>query len=105
MFAGNDYGIAYELMQRAAQGNAPLAYYVFDLLFLGDKDMRKLPLLKRRSALEPLLPKRSAVRFSAHIKEKGISYFNAAKRRHLEGVMAKRAAGLYYSGKRTRAVA
>ena len=42
------------------------------------------------------------MRYSRHIKEKGVALFEKAKQAGLEGVIAKRAAGLYYSGKRTR---
>jgi bifunctional non-homologous end joining protein LigD len=42
------------------------------------------------------------LRYSKHIKAKGTALFKKAKQAGLEGVMAKRAAGLYYSGKRTR---
>jgi bifunctional non-homologous end joining protein LigD len=42
------------------------------------------------------------LRYSRHIKEKGVALFEKAKQAGLEGVIAKRAAGLYYSGKRTR---
>jgi ATP-dependent DNA ligase len=38
------------------------------------------------------------LRYSRHIKEKGVALFEKAKQAGLEGVIAKRAAGLYYSG-------
>jgi bifunctional non-homologous end joining protein LigD len=79
-----------------------LLYCVFDLLFLGGKDVRGKPLLERKHLLKRVLPGTDLLRYSDHIKEKGIAFFDEAKRMGLEGVMAKRAAGLCYFGKRTR---
>ena len=93
----------FQLLQNALRDEGTrLQYCVFDLLFLGGKDVRGKPLLERKRLLKQVLPSTSLLRYSEHIREKGIALFNKAKRAGLEGVMAKRAAGLYYSGKRTR---
>src|SRR5271165_1372656 len=93
----------FQLLQNALRDEATrLQYCVFDLLFLGGKDMRGKPLLERKRLLQQVLPRSSLLRYSEHIKEKGIALFNKARRAGLEGVVAKRAEGLYYSGKRTR---
>ncbi len=93
----------FQLLQNALHDEATrLQYCVFDLLFLGGKDVRGKPLLERKRLLKQVLPRTKLLRYSGHIKEKGIALFKKAKRAGLEGVMAKRAAGLYYSGKRTR---
>ena len=42
------------------------------------------------------------MRYSEHVAEFGKREFAKAQRAHEEGVIAKRAAGFYYSGKRTR---
>ena len=93
----------FQLLQNALHGEETrLQYCVFDILFFGGQDVRGRPLLERKRLLTQVLPRTSLLRYSEHIKEKGIALFNKAKRAGLEGVMAKRAAGLYYSGKRTR---
>lgn len=93
----------FQLLQNALRDERTrLQYCVFDLLFLGGKDVRGKPLLERKRLLKQVLPHTSLLRYSEHIEEKGIALFNKAKQAGLEGVMAKRAAGLYYSGKRTR---
>jgi bifunctional non-homologous end joining protein LigD len=48
------------------------------------------------------LPRDPLLRYSDHVAEFGKREFAKAQRAHEEGVIAKRAAGLYYSGKRTR---
>jgi len=92
----------FELLQNALNKKAKLRYCVFDLLFLDGRDLRKRPLLKRKETLRALLPKSSLLRFSAHVRGAGKAAFAQARRAHEEGVIAKRAAGLYYSGRRTR---
>ena len=93
----------FQLLQNALHGEETrLQYCVFDILFFGRQDVRGRPLLERKRLLTQVLPRTSLLRYSEHIKQKGIALFNKAKRAGLEGVMAKRAAGLYYSGKRTR---
>ena len=93
----------FQLLQNALRDErTKLRYCVFDILFLGGKDTRRKPLLERKALLKQVLPRNSLLRYSEHIKEKGTALFKKAKQAGLEGVMAKRAAGLYYSGKRTR---
>jgi len=93
----------FQLLQNALRDERTrLQYCVFDILFLGGTDVRGEPLVERKRLLKQVLPYTSLLRYSEHIKEKGIALFKKAKQAGLEGVMAKRAAGLYYSGKRTR---
>ena len=93
----------FQLLQNALRDETTrLQYCVFDILFLGGQDVRSQPLLERKRLLQQILPRTQLLCYSEHIKEKGIALFDHAKRAGLEGVMAKRAAGLYYSGKRTR---
>jgi bifunctional non-homologous end joining protein LigD len=60
------------------------------------------PLLDRKEVLRTLLPREPLLHYSEHVAEFGKREFAKAQRAHEEGVIAKRAAGLYYSGKRTR---
>jgi bifunctional non-homologous end joining protein LigD len=92
----------FQLLQNALNTKERLLYVVFDALFVGGKDIREKPLLERKETLKALLPSNPLLRYSEHIAEFGKREFAKAKRAHEEGVMAKRAAGLYYSGQRTR---
>jgi len=92
----------FQLLQNAEREPARLLYCVFDLLYLGGKDLRDRPLLERKAALMRILPKSPLLLYSAHVPGAGIKAFNRAKRLGEEGVMAKLASGRYYSGKRTR---
>ena len=66
------------------------------------KDIRGKPLLERKTILKALLPRNPLLRYSEHVAEFGKREFAKAQRTQEEGVIAKRAAGLYSSGKRTR---
>jgi bifunctional non-homologous end joining protein LigD len=92
----------FQLLQNALNKKAQLLYVIFDALFVDGKDVRQRPLLERKTILKALLPRDSLLRYSEHILEFGKREFAKAQRAHEEGVIAKRAAGLYYSGKRTR---
>jgi bifunctional non-homologous end joining protein LigD len=92
----------FQLLQNVLNTAAPLVYCVFDLLFLDGKDLRKKPLLARKEALAAVVPKTPNIRYSAHRWEHGTRFLEQAKKQKLEGIMAKRAAGLYHSGQRTR---
>jgi bifunctional non-homologous end joining protein LigD len=92
----------FQLLQNALNTKARLLYVVFDALFMGGKDIRAKTLLERKEILKILLPRDPLLRFSEHISEYGKREFTKAQRAHEEGVIAKRATGLYYSGKRTR---
>jgi bifunctional non-homologous end joining protein LigD len=92
----------FQLLQNALNKKARLLYVVFDALFVGGKDIREKPLLERKEILKALLPRDSLLHYSEHIAEFGKREFAKAQRTHEEGVIAKRATGLYYSGKRTR---
>ena len=94
--------LALSASAKRPQQKAKLLYVVFDVLFVEGKDIRDRPLLERKETPRTLLPRESLLRYSEHVAEFGKREFAKAQRAHEEGVIAKRAAGLYYSGKRTR---
>jgi bifunctional non-homologous end joining protein LigD len=92
---------SFSLMQQYEKTKCPLAYYVFDLLFLDGEDLHTMPLTKRKEKLGEILEVGAVIRYSDHIVGKGIKYFAAAQKQGLEGVMAKKADSKYLSGKRS----
>ena len=92
----------FQLLQNALRGQVRLRYYVFDLLFLDGRDLRGEPLLERKRRLRAIVGRDPLIRYSPHSRQHGIAEFDKARRAGEEGVIAKRAAGLYYSGRRTR---
>lgn len=78
-----------------------LRYFVFDLLHLDGYDLYHLPLTDRKELLSDLIGGLKHVRYSDHIREKGISYFEEAVEKGWEGIVAKRAGSIYHPGKRS----
>jgi bifunctional non-homologous end joining protein LigD len=73
----------------------PVIYYAFDLLYLDDLDLRRVPLEQRKDLLKDLIINGEVVRFSDHYPEKGLALFDAAKQKGLEGIVAKKRDSLY----------
>jgi bifunctional non-homologous end joining protein LigD len=77
-----------------------LVYFVFDLLFDGDADLRPLPLRERKERLAALLgaaPKTARIRFVEHFASGGDAVLNSACTMGLEGVVSKRLDAPYAS--------
>ena len=77
-------------------------YYVFDLLWLDDRDVRALPLRTRKRLLRATLKATGALRLSSYRNRDGEAMFQEACRKGWEGLIAKRADSPYSSGKRSR---
>jgi DNA ligase D-like protein (predicted ligase) len=91
----------FELLQSyrtAHQGH--LVYYVFDLLFLNGQDLRNQPLQQRKGTLRRVLKGSEIVRYVEHIDGSGKEFFELAKEKGLEGIVAKKKNALYLDGKR-----
>jgi bifunctional non-homologous end joining protein LigD len=87
------------LVNRGPQrGN--LVYYVFDLLRLGDKDLRSAPLYRRKKLLQKLLRKNDTLRYVDHIENNGLGMYAGALALGLEGIVAKDANSPYVEGPR-----
>ena len=79
----------------------PFVYEVFDLLHLDGKSLLNEPLDERRRLLTDVLRPDPRVRLSEHIETSGIAFFEAARARGLEGIMAKDRHSPYVPGGRT----
>ena len=91
----------FELLQSyrtARQGY--LVYYVFDLLFLNGRDLRNQPLVQRKETLRQVLNGSEIVRYVEHVDGSGKEFFELARERGLEGIVAKKKSAAYLEGKR-----
>jgi len=68
----------------------PVIYYAFDLLYVDEFDLRRVPLEQRKQLLEERITNCEVVRFSDHYPEKGLALFEAAAQKGLEGILAKK---------------
>ena len=78
----------FQLLQ---QGKGPVEYAVFDCLYLNGKDFRASPLRERREMLTALLRGggNGTVVLSEELAADGLKAFDVAKKRKLEGLVAK----------------
>lgn len=71
-------------------------YVAFDLLWLNETDLSRLPLLTRKAKLKQILPRRSEhVLYVDHAKGSGKKLFALACELDLEGIIAKNADSPY----------
>lgn len=101
-----DFGL---LQQRAALSGTlevaraarhlPAVFYVFDLLSAAGRDLRSLPLVRRKALLAQVLPTTGPLRYSEHVARRGRATFESARRLGLEGMVAKRADSPYRAGR------
>jgi len=85
------------LVNRGPQ-KGTLIYYVFDLLSLEGKDLRQLPLLKRKQRLERLIKNHPRLLYVDHVESAGLAMFAGALALGLEGVVAKDGQSPYIEG-------
>src|SRR5215831_18846682 len=96
---------SFHALQNNGSSNAPLFYYVFDLLILAGRDLTNEPLSLRRQLLErDVLPKLDdPIRESAILDASLPDLIRAVKAQVLEGLVAKRKDSRYESGQRSGA--
>jgi bifunctional non-homologous end joining protein LigD len=79
-----------------------IRYFVFDLLWLDGKDLRKKPLKERRAILQKLMSAKGISDFliyADYIEGSGPEFFAEARAKGLEGIVSKRADRPYISGR------
>jgi bifunctional non-homologous end joining protein LigD len=91
-------------LQAAMKGGrtAGLIFFAFDLLFLGDKDLRALPLVERKKRLQALLAEnkdQKMIKLAEHLDVAGSDVLKAACNLKLEGIVSKRLSEPYVSGR------
>ena len=87
------------LLNRGPQ-KGTLVYYVFDLLKLGDVDLRGEPLRRRKKLLEKFLKGNPRLLYVEHVEREGLAMFAGALALGVEGIVAKDAKSPYVEGPR-----
>ena len=85
-----------------ASAAAPLAYEVFDLLYLDGRSLLGLPLAERKQLLRSVLRPHPVVRYASDIAGEGEAFYEAARQRGLEGMVAKLRDSRYEPGRRSK---
>lgn len=92
-------GDAHEI--READAHIPVAYLVFDLLYLDGYDLSRVPLRDRKELLARVLVPSGLIAPVEFVPGDGVEAFRAAVDLGFEGVIAKRLDSLYQKGRRS----
>jgi bifunctional non-homologous end joining protein LigD len=99
---------SFQALQNALKGDgsAALTYFVFDVPFLDDRDLRGLPLVARKQELAALLARAGAtakdvLRYGDHVEADGVAFFREASRLGVEGIVSKHRDSKYESKRTT----
>ena len=104
--AGNaSFQLLQNYKQRIGKGRSrSLGYYVFDLLNLENRDLKQLPLERRKNILEALLKATpEPIHYSAALAGDPEELLAQAKHNRIEGLIGKRLNAPYEVGRRTGA--
>lgn len=93
----------FNLLQKFRSASNRIHYKAFDLLFLKGKDLRSLPLNRRRKLLRTLRFPDDRVEIVEYAEADSSALLAAARKQNLEGIVGKRKDSQYESGLRTGA--
>jgi len=84
----------------SAEKTDDLVFFVFDLLFLENSDLRALPLADRKAQLEHVLGEKAGhIRYVSHLESPGGAVLDSACKMGLEGIVSKNLAAPSESGR------
>lgn len=86
---------------KLASSSLPASFTAFDILYYADQQVTDLPLIERKSLLEKNIIENERVAISRFIDNDGIYFYELAKEKQLEGIVAKRKNSKYFFDKRT----
>jgi len=86
---------------KVAKVQYPAYYFVFDILYLNGESVKQKPLIERKMILNSVFASSYEARFLGWQTGYGMSLFEQAKERSLEGIMAKYMYSPYLEGKRS----
>src|SRR5690606_11189255 len=86
----------FQLLQQIGENPDPaLVFQVFDLLWLNGHSTENLSLIERKELLKDALVETEIIKYSEHIPEKGMDFFQEMKKLGLEGMVAKKSDSIY----------
>ena len=92
-----------ELRSGGRRTSGPLVYQAFDLLYHDGRSLVGVPLESRKRLLKTILREHPRVRFASHVDGLGLAFYEAAKGRSVEGIVAKLRTSRYEPGRRSSA--
>ncbi len=100
----DEKGISHFQFLQNNQSENNVYYYVFDLLYFQGKDLRKTPLIERKSLLKNILKKTksSHIRYADHIEQYGVEFLKQCDKKGCEGIIGKKKQSTYLEGERSK---
>ncbi|MCL5985678.1 MAG: non-homologous end-joining DNA ligase [Actinobacteria bacterium] len=96
----NRIGLMREEDIKEAIKKYPVVYYVFDILYLNNKDLKNLPLKERKEILRNTLKESSKIQYVPHQMGSAKNYFQKIIKTGEEGIIAKDPESKYLEGYR-----
>jgi ATP-dependent DNA ligase len=91
----------FNLLQNFTSESSRIRYFVFDLLCYKNRDLTRLPLLKRREMLRSLKFDGGRLTITDYVEASAEQMLAAVKAQRLEGVVGKQRDSVYEPGKRS----
>jgi bifunctional non-homologous end joining protein LigD len=92
-----------ELRTGGRRTSGPIVYQAFDLLYHDGRSLVGVPLESRKRLLKTILREHPRVRFASHVDGLGLAFYDAARGRSVEGIVAKLRTSRYEPGRRSSA--
>jgi bifunctional non-homologous end joining protein LigD len=94
---------SFQLLQNRGREPVPIQYMAFDLLYADGRLLLRVPLEDRKRLLQNVVRQTATFRVSEHIVGAGKSFFEAARKNQLEGIIAKLRDSPYQPGAQSHA--
>src|SRR4029077_784763 len=92
----------FQLLQKwQKRPTAPVVYFLFDVLWSDGRDLTGKTILQRRKRLQEIITPVDGIQVGGYVENRGIDLFRLAKEKGLEGIIAKRKASTYQTGRRS----
>ncbi|UUZ79440.1 hypothetical protein LJK88_30355 [Paenibacillus sp. P26] len=82
---------------RSYAAQRPVSYVVWDILFYNGRDLRRPPLIKRRSILEAVMRSGGNYSLVSQVEDEGEALFQTIVERSMKGMVAKKKDSSYVS--------
>ncbi len=86
-----------KLFDPDSKQNVKETLFLFDILHLNQKKLTSLSVLERKTILKKTIPFNSNIRWTSHRRTNGEAYFNYAKQKGWENILAKKSDSTYLS--------